>query len=399
MKLPYARGDRWEGALSRRQFLSLGATAGLATAMSSSLLVACGGGSDTGGATTTQAGPDGLTKVPTAPFDPTAPAGAKPELPRRMGVALPAAAEIWTRADAATRQALEARGVDHVVANADGDSSRQVQQINSFFSRGVGAMMVFALDPATEKPLLLRGIKSGIGVFTGVLSPSTCQTVTDQYAFGLTWGKTVARYVRDRLAGSAQVVIFNEDNVPSLKPRHKGILEGLRALGGGVRVVADETLQPAVTTQAGFAAANTILSKNPGANVWIGADPGVLGALAALESKNNVTEETALFGTNGDSEALKEILKGGPFKGTFAFAIPALTYAMGQYAADWLEGKSIPQLIYAKPVYLNSSGSIEAYERDMRDPSAAFRAGGANYYRLVGNISYETRNRYIKVDV
>ena len=48
---------------------------------------------------------------------------------------------------------------------------------------------------------------------------------------------------------------------------------------------------------------------------------------------------------------------------------PYVGYAMGQHAADWLEGKSIPQAMDILPSALTAA-NIAAYERDLADPGA-----------------------------
>lgn len=390
------RGDRprsREDAYSRRQFVRLSGAAGAGVLLGSPLLAACGSSGDSAG--TTPSGPNGLSKVPTAAFTPSDAVGAKPDLPKRMAILLPDTGEIWDAVDGGFKQALQERGVEHTSATAGGDAAKAVQQFNTALARGVGAVGVFAVDPRTQAPVLQRAIDMGVGAFTGVMAPATCQVATDQFALGKIWGETAGQYIADRLGGEAQVAIMNEDAVPSLRPRHQGILAGLRATAPNARVVADEPFPG--TPEKSFRTAATILTKNPDVNVWIAADPGILGALAALEAKNKVTDQTALFGTNGDPQVLDNIRRGGPIKATFGFAFPPLTYAMGQFAADWLEGKTIPQVIYAKPFKMDSADSIVAFSAGSDEPKPAFEANGGDYYNLVGNISYETRNRYLKV--
>lgn len=44
---------------------------------------------------------------------------------------------------------------------------------------------------------------------------------------------------------------------------------------------------------------------------------------------------------------------------------------MGQFAADWLEGKSIPQAMDILPIALTDD-NIAQYEADLADPAAAY---------------------------
>lgn len=393
-----AEGDRGlrigEDAYSRRQFVRAGGVAGAGVLLGSPLLAACGdGGSSSTG--TQPSGPNGLSRVPTAPFQPSSKVGAKPDFPKRMAVLLPDTAEIWDAVDGGFKQALEARGVEHVSSSADGDPAKSIQQLNQALARGVSAIACFAIDPEAQRPALQRAIDMGVGVFTGVMAPATCQTATDQAGIGKLWGETAGRYIAEQLGGEAEIVIFNEDNVPSIKPRYTALRAALAATAPNARIVADEPYPG--TQEKSFRLASTVLTSKPTANVWLAPDPGIMGALGALESANKVTDDTALFGVNGDPGTLDAIRRGGPIKATFGFGFPPLTYAMGQFAADWMEGKTIPQVVYATAFPIDSAAAIDNFAKGNSRPEQAFENDGGGFYRLAGNISYETRNRYLKV--
>ena len=69
---------------------------------------------------------------------------------------------------------------------------------------------------------------------------------------------------------------------------------------------------------------------------------------------------------------------------------------MGQYAADWLDGKSIPQAMDILPFALTHE-NIASYEADLADPAAVFSDPGrrATYLKMYGNICYATRDQYV----
>ena len=98
----------------------------------------------------------------------------------------------------------------------------------------------------------------------------------------------------------------------------------------------------------------------------------------------------------GEPDAVAEIKKGGPYKTSVSLASPVFGYAMGQHAADWLEGKSIPQAMDILPKLLTSN-NIAAYEGDLADPAAVYRdpVRRAEYLKMYGNICYDSRERYI----
>ena len=123
----------------------------------------------------------------------------------------------------------------------------------------------------------------------------------------------------------------------------------------------------------------------------------MLGALQALRAAGKDRPDQFLGGIDGEPEAVSEIKKEtSPFKASIALSSPVFGYAMGQYGADWIEGKSVPQAMDIRPVTLTKD-DIAQYEADLANPAAAYldpvRRG--LYLRMYGNICYDTRDRYV----
>jgi ribose transport system substrate-binding protein len=164
----------------------------------------------------------------------------------------------------------------------------------------------------------------------------------------------------------------------------------------GVSIVADISPQT-VNNEGGLATMRTILLAHPTIDVVLGADTVVLGALAALRAAGKARTDQFLGGIDGEPEAVAEIKKGNsPYKASVSLASPVFGYAMGQHAADWLEGKSIPQAMDVLPIAL-SLENIATYEADSADPGAVYAdpVRRAAYLRMYGNICYDTRDQYV----
>src|SRR3954454_15625081 len=121
----------------------------------------------------------------------------------------------------------------------------------------------------------------------------------------------------------------------------------------GGSIVADISIMT-VDQASGAAMMRTILLADPDIDVVLGADTVVLGALAALREAGKARPDQFLGGIDGEPEAVAEIKSGGPYKTSVSLASPVFGYAMGQHAADWLEGKSIPQAMDILPKLLTS---------------------------------------------
>jgi ribose transport system substrate-binding protein len=128
--------------------------------------------------------------------------------------------------------------------------------------------------------------------------------------------------------------------------------------------------------------------------VIVGGDTYCLGALSALQAAGKVRPEMYLSGIDGDEQALAEIRKGGAYKASFAFAYPLMGYAWGQFAADWLEGKPIPQVMQFNAIELNSAATIDKYQADMKAVTETWK-NSAEYFTMLGSIRYQDREQFI----
>jgi ribose transport system substrate-binding protein len=158
----------------------------------------------------------------------------------------------------------------------------------------------------------------------------------------------------------------------------------------GVTIVADLTPQP-VTKDGGYKAMATILQAGVKVDVVLGADSVVLGALDALKVAGKVRPDQFLGGIDGEPDGVAEIEKvDSPYKASIALSSPVFGCAMGQYAADWLDGKSIPQAMDILPIALTHD-NIAQYEADLANPGAVFREPPrrTSYLKMYGNICYD----------
>jgi ribose transport system substrate-binding protein len=120
------------------------------------------------------------------------------------------------------------------------------------------------------------------------------------------------------------------------------------------------------------------------------------GALSALREAGSARPDQFLGGIDGERAAIAEIKKGGPYKASVSLASPVFGYAMGQHAADWLEGRSVPQAMDILPRVLTPE-DIAQYERDTADPAVVYNNPALRdlYLKMYGNICFDSRDRYI----
>ena len=130
--------------------------------------------------------------------------------------------------------------------------------------------------------------------------------------------------------------------------------------------------------------------------VVLGGDTIVVGAYKALKDSGKLRDDMFLSGVDGDKEALELIKLGGAYKLSIAFAWTLMGYGLGQFGADWIEGKEVPRMIVAKGVQLGSPAAVNAFTGASADPASVFadRSRYETYLPLFGNVSHATRTTY-----
>ena len=291
--------------------------------------------------------------------------------------------------------AAKNRGLDYRKIVVENDTAEVIEQLRLLRASKVGAVIATSSDPIAIHRSLQETIWSGAYVGTIVPPPATLLLNAPQYATGKVLTDAAIVHINAKLNGKAKVVLLTQDTMEYLSPRFEAMRDGLNKLLG-VTIVADIAAKP-VSKEGGFAIMKTILIANPDIDVVLGGDAVVLGALKALRASGKDRPDQFLGGIDGEPEAVSEIKKSdSPYKASISLSSPVFGYAMGQFAADWLLGRSIPQAMDILPIAL-SNDNIVQYEADLTDPASAYGdpVRRAAYLKMYGNICYDTRDQYV----
>ncbi|MEO6013165.1 MAG: sugar ABC transporter substrate-binding protein [Devosia sp.] len=341
----------------------------------------------------------GITEpVKLAPFNEAAAACTAPQdLQRTLAYVQENEREFLAGVDHGLSAAAADRGLSYEKALAESDVAKAIAEVDGFTRAKVGAIIATSSDPTAIAPSLRAAIGTGEFVGTIVPPPATLILNAPQYQTGKVLADAAIDYIATHLNGRANVVLLTQDSMQYLTPRFTAIRKGLDTLPG-VTIIADIAPSP-VTRKGGFDTMNTILQANPrgDVDVVLGADAVVLGALDALRAAGKARPDQFLGGIDGEPAAVAEIKSGdGPYKASIALSSPVFGYAMGNYAADWLDGKSVPQAMDILPVALTKD-NLPQYTADEADPGAVFKDPARRdlYLRMYGNICYDTRDQYL----
>lgn len=343
-----------------------------------------------------QDGPAGIT-APTVfpPYNPDATAcSAPPGLTKTLAFAQDNEREFMQGVGHGLSRAAKDRSLEYKVALAGNDAETMIAQVQAMLAAKTGAVVAAPINALTLSRSLQQMIWAGAYVGTVVPPPAVSLLNAPQYLTGKVLAEAAAAYIRETLKGKANVVLLTHDTNQFLSRRFAAIRDTLQDMPG-VAIVAD--ISPlTVNKEGGQKTMETVLLAHPNIDVVLGADTVVLGALAALRAAGKARPNQFLGGIDGEPEAVAEIKKGGPYKASVSLASSVFGYAMGQHAADWLEGKSIPQAMDILPSAITVENMAQ-YEADLADPGAVYAdpARRARYLRMYGNICHDTRQNYV----
>ena len=291
--------------------------------------------------------------------------------------------------------AAKDRGFQFRVVLANNDPRLMIEQVQAQLADRAGAVVAAPVHPPSLAPLLQQVIWSGAYVGTVVPPPAVTLLNAPQYLTGRVLAEAAAAYIRGRLNGKANVVLLTHDSLQFLSPRFAAMRDVLQDMPG-VTIVAD--ISPlTVNKEGGLNMMRTILIAHPDVDVVLGADTVVLGALQALREAKKSRPDQFLGGIDGEPEAVAEIKSGNsPYKASVSLSSPVFGYALGQFAADWMAGKSVPQAMDILPSLLTQA-NIAQYEADFENPGAVFTDPNRRdaYLKMYGNICFDTRDRYV----
>jgi ribose transport system substrate-binding protein len=344
-----------------------------------------------------QDGPQGIvTPAVLPPFDPAAAAcSVPPGLQKTLTFAQDNERQFMQGVGRGLAEAAKKRGLAFRVALADNDPRKMIDQVLAQLADKTGAVVAAPVHPPSLAPALQQMIWSGAYVGTVVPPPAITILNAPQYLTGKVLAEAAAAYIRENLKGRARVVLLTHDSLQFLSPRFAAMRDVLQQLPD-VTIVAD--ISPlTVNKEGGHAMMRSILLAHPDIDVVLGADTVVLGALQALRDAKKARPNQFLGGIDGEPEAVAEIKSGtSPYKASVSLSSPVFGYALGHFAADWLEGKSVPQATDILPSLLTRE-NIAQYEADFADPGAVFADQKRRdaYLKMYGNICYDTRERYL----
>ncbi|MBN1286064.1 MAG: sugar ABC transporter substrate-binding protein [Anaerolineae bacterium] len=240
----------------------------------------------------------------------------------------------WHAAAAqAAADRLAEMGLAAEIFDSQADTEVQISGIESFTSRGVGALIICVLDPPAVENALQEAADAGIAIvqYAGRESAQAFGGISiaiEDADLGWAAGEYAGQLITGELGGEAEVVILDYPDLPNVVLRADNIEAALLENAPNATIVGRFL---GGTPDNGLTSMENALQAFPGVNVVVSInDAGAYGALQALEAAGKAPGDVIVVGIDAEDQALQYLDEGYFFRGTVSTA-PA---SNGALAAD-----------------------------------------------------------------
>lgn len=236
------------------------------------------------------------------------------------------------------------------VYDPDTDSYRQLTELDRAITEGAVGIVLCPLDMALLAPSLqaakdagipIISSASGLGIYNGV------GILTDNYLMGLKPGQYAGQWIRDNLDGQARVLVLSFDDLPDVKRRADGLIDGMLEFAPDAVVVARET---GGIADNGEQVVNDLLEQGIEFDVILSInDAGAYGAVNALEDARIPRDSVKIFSVDAEVLARQYITEGR----YFVASVDAGRTVYAKAAIDALQllfaGEPLPETLTIEP--------------------------------------------------
>jgi ribose transport system substrate-binding protein len=237
----------------------------------------------------------------------------------------------------AFEDAAKSIGAETVVADAQHDVTKQVNDINDMIQKKIDILLINPTDSEGVKGAVEAAKKAGVivvAVDAQAKGPIDSFVGSKNYDAGYLAGKKMA----EDLGGKGKVAILDGIPVVPILERVRGFKAAIKE-NPGIEIV--DTQNGKQDRAEANKVTENMLQAHPDLNALFSVnDEGSLGSLTAIQSSGR---DVGLYSVDGHPEAVKAILKGGQFKATVAqFPRDQVRIGLGMALAKLWGAKVVP---------------------------------------------------------
>ena len=236
-----------------------------------------------------------------------------------------------------------------LVADAQGDATKQVSQIENFTTMGVDAVIVMAIDPKGVTSVIEDAQKAGVKVMVAGGDTGSYDAImhTDQKAMGAMIAQMACDFIAttfpDAADGSVEVGIIENRDTPEANQRSDGMAT-VEALCPQATIAGVVGGAPTITV--GATSAENLLTAHPNIKLILAYnDAQGLGASQTVAAMSTIDPaQFAIFGADNTPDALAAIKSGDSvFRGTVRFGSDNLALDTYTLVKKMVMGEEFPK--------------------------------------------------------
>jgi len=248
--------------------------------------------------------------------------------------------EWWQDLERTAIAKAEENGFDMVVGDADGDSAVQLQQIETFVSQNVDAIIYAPVDVTATSDIVAEAHEKGIKVVCIELCLEDLSNVDawvqfDQVKAGYDLGVMAGEFLNENYGGEGKVAILWEPGNLVHQMRYEGWKKGIAETAPNAVLVAEQDGQS--NRDVSMSIAENILTANPDTQVWYPmVEEMAFGVIAALDGAGVDPASVAVYTEGWGQETLDNMAGPKPYlKGAVITPSTILANSSVQAVADY----------------------------------------------------------------
>lgn len=248
--------------------------------------------------------------------------------------------EWWQDLERTAIAKAEENGFQMVVGDADGDSAVQLQQVETFVSQDVDAIIYAPVDVTATTDIVAEAHAKGIKVVCIELCLEDLSNVDawvqfDQVKAGYDLGVMAGEFLNENYGGEGKVAVLWEPGNLVHQMRYEGWKKGIAETAPNAVLVAEQDGQS--NRDVSMSIAENILTANPDTQIWYPmVEEMAFGVIAALDGAGVDPASVAVYTEGWGQETLDNMAGPKPYlKGAIITPSTLLANASVQAVADF----------------------------------------------------------------
>jgi ribose transport system substrate-binding protein len=249
--------------------------------------------------------------------------------------------EWWQDLERTAKETAESNGLEFLVADADGDSAEQLQQVETFVSQGVDAIVYAPVDVSATTDIVAEAKSQGIAIVCIELCLEDLTNVDawvqfDQVRAGYDLGVLAGEFINENYGGEGKYAILWEPGNQVHQLRHEGWMRGISETAPNAELVAEQDGQS--NRDISLSITENILTANPDVVVWYPmVEEMAFGVIAGLDGAGVDPASVAVYTEGWGQETFDNMAGDKPYlKGAIITPSTILAEASVQAVADYL---------------------------------------------------------------